>query len=50
MGDVVEGFAHAFDEGLILVEHLIEQPGQLVEFIVRIARRHAGIHVASADN
>ena len=50
VGDVVERLAHGADQGLVLIEQRVEQAHQLVELVVGLADRDAGIELAGADD
>src|SRR5581483_9623659 len=50
MGDVVHGFAHGANEGLVFVQHGVEEEGEFVEFVAVGPGGNAGVEVAGLDD
>ena len=50
MGDVVEGFAHGDDQRLVLVEHAVQQLGEVIQFVVGAANGDAGVELAGVND
>ena len=50
MGDIIEGFAHGADEGLIFVEERVKKDNEFIQFVFGFAGWNAGVDLASAND
>lgn len=50
MGDIIEGIAHALDELVIFLEHLIEEEGEFAEFVLGGAGGDAGVGLSGGED